>query len=161
LYVFIPRHPERFALVEQLLKDRNIAYQKRSDDNNIDPATKVLIGDSMGEMLAYYSVSYLTVVGGSFTDCGGQNPIESIFMHAPVVFGYSMYNFTEVAKNCLIDGCGIQVNKANDLMQVIKTLCEDGDRYNELLNKCNVFINKYQGASELIFSEIRKQLGDN
>lgn len=158
LYLIIPRHPERFFVVENLLRSKKIKYQKRSDNNKILSDTKVLIGDSMGEMLAYYSISYLAVIGGSFTDCGGQNPIEAIFMRVPVVFGSSMYNFAEVAKNCLADECGIQVQQVDELRAVLNELCENNDRYQLIINNCDSFINKYQGASERIFIEIKNIL---
>lgn len=158
LYLIVPRHPERFTVVESLLQARQIKYQKRSDNNDILPDTKVLIGDSMGEMLAYYSISYLAVIGGSFTDCGGQNPIEAIFMRVPVIFGYSMYNFAEVAKNCLVDKCGIQVHQVDKLPVVLSDLCKNNDKYQAFMNNCNLFISKYQGASEKIFTEIKNTL---
>lgn len=158
IYLFIPRHPERFIILEQLLKEKNIIYQKRSENREIDINTKVIIGDSMGEMLAYYYVSYLTIVGGSFTDCGGQNPIESIFMHVPVIFGFSMFNFAEVAKNCLNEGCGIQIMNIDALKDKIKHLIEDHDSYLTIKSGCDMFIEKYQGASNRIFNIIKEEI---
>lgn len=158
IYLFIPRHPERFSVVEHLLRSRNIKYQKRSDNNEIYISTKVIIGDSMGEMLAYYNISHITVVGGSFTDCGGQNPIESIFMQVPVIFGFSMFNFAEVAKNCLNEGCGVQINNVSDLSQIINKLVNYSNEYSILKSACDKFIDKYQGASQKIFNIIKEEI---
>lgn len=158
LYLIIPRHPERFVVLEDLLKQRKISYQKRSDKQNISPSTQIVIGDSMGEMLAYYAISYLVVIGGSFTDCGGQNPIEAIFMGVPVIFGTSMYNFAEVAKNCLNDECGIQVSDINKLNGAISDLIVNHQHYQRLNDNCNKFTSKYQGASAKIFNELRSKL---
>lgn len=158
-YLIIPRHPERFSILENLLKNKNIAYQKRSSNEMINPETKVIIGDSMGEMLAYYAISYLTVIGGSFTDCGGQNPIESIFMQVPVIFGPSMYNFADVAKNSLQTWCAKQI-EINELKQVVTDLLGDSDDYDKLKNNCSDFINKYQGASQKVFDIIQQELNN-
>lgn len=156
-YLIIPRHPERFSVLESLLKAKNISYQKRSDNQQINNYTKVIIGDSMGEMLAYYAISYLAVIGGSFTDCGGQNPIEAIFMNVPVIFGESMFNFADVAKNSLQIGCAKQI-KIIQLKQCISDLVCDFSKYNKLKNNCNEFISKYQGASKQIFDIIKQSL---
>lgn len=158
LYLMIPRHPERFVVLEDLLKQRKISYQKRSDKQNISPTTQIVIGDSMGEMLAYYAISYLVVIGGSFTDCGGQNPIEAIFMGVPVIFGASMYNFAEVAKNCLNDECGIQVTDITKLNGVINDLIMNHQHYQRLNDSCSKFTSKYQGASAKIFNELSSKL---
>ncbi len=158
VYLIIPRHPERFDLLEQLLVDRKIKYQRRSDNSILQNNTQVIIGDSMGEMLAYYAISYLAVIGGSFKDFGGQNPIEAIFMKVPVIFGNSMYNFAEVAKNCLDLGCGRQteLNKLSTLLEQL--LFNEGNVYNDMVNKCTDFIISYQGASLKIFNTVKEDL---
>lgn len=156
-YLIIPRHPERFSVLENLLKSKKISYQKRSNNQQIENTTKVVIGDSMGEMLAYYSISYLVVIGGSFSDCGGQNPIEAIFMNVPVIFGQSMFNFADVAKNSLQTGCAKQIN-INELRQCVNDLVCNMEEYIKLKNNCNDFISKYQGASERVFSVIKQNL---
>ncbi len=158
LYLIIPRHPERFNILEQILIKKLIKYQKRSDNMQILDSTQVVIGDSLGEMLAYYAISYLAVIGGSFKEFGGQNPIEAIYMHKPVIFGNSMFNFSEVAKNSLDFGCAIQINKITDLFPVIDKLTSDFEEYNNLKNNCNKFIATYQGASQKIFDITAKSL---
>ena len=158
VYLIIPRHPERFTELENLLIERNVNYQKRSDGNLIKPETKVVIGDSMGEMLAYYAISYLAIIGGSFKDFGGQNPIEAIFMHVPVIFGNSMYNFNEIAENCLTDGCAYQIDSVSKLSDVIYKLLHNVNEYVELKDHCYLFINKYQGASQRVFDTVKQGL---
>ena len=157
-YLVIPRHPERFIELENLLKKNNITYCKRSENKKINSETKVVIGDSMGEMLAYYALSYLVVIGGSFKDFGGQNPIEALYMEKPVIFGSSMFNFMDVAKNSVSIGCAIQVDSPTELKVLINNLVEDDDRYNTLKNHCLEFINQYCGASESVFSIIFKNV---
>ena len=158
VYLIIPRHPERFTELENLLIERNVNYQKRSDGNLIKPETKVVIGDSMGEMLAYYAISYLAIIGGSFKDFGGQNPIEAIFMHAPVIFGNSMYNFNEIAENCLTDGCAYQIDSVSKLSDAIHKMLHNVNEYVELKDHCNQFIDKYQGASQRVFDIVKQSL---
>lgn len=158
LYLIIPRHPERFIVLEELLIERKLNYQKRSENNLIRNNTQVVIGDSMGEMLAYYASSYLAVIGGSFKDFGGQNPLEAIFMQIPVIFGNSMYNFAEVSRNCLADGCAQQIKNITELSIVIHDLVSNNESYDLLKLNCSNFINKYQGASQRIFDIVKQSL---
>lgn len=158
LYLFIPRHPERFLLLENLLKDRKINYQLRSKNQDIGDEVQVVIGDSMGEMLAYYAISYLVVIGGSIKDFGGQNPLEAVFMHIPVVFGDSMFNFAEIGKNLLDMNCAKQFSNINQLNTIINELLINQDLYLQLQSNCDSFIQKYQGASEAVINTIATNL---
>lgn len=158
LYLFVPRHPERFKLLERLLIDKNINYQLRSQNEKILATTKVVIGDSMGEMLAYYAISYLVVIGGSINDFGGQNPLEAIFMNVPVIFGNSMYNFAEIAKNLLAMNCAKQFDNINQLNELIDKILSNSQLYNDLQLNCKNFIKKYQGASLAVIDNIAENL---
>jgi 3-deoxy-D-manno-octulosonic-acid transferase len=158
VYLIIPRHPERFDLVEKLLQERNISYQKRSQLTSLNHNTKVVLGDSLGEMLAYYAVSKLAVIGGSFTECGGQNPIEAIFMQVPVIFGPSMYNFSQVASDILANNCGIQLSELAQLPSTLTNLISQPASYQQLYTNCQNFISQYQGASQRIIAEITPAL---
>lgn len=151
LFIIVPRHPERFILVEELLKKHQLKYQKRTDNNQLQHDTKVLLGNSMGEMFSYYSISDIAIIGGSFLNYGGQNPIEPIFLNIPVIFGKSMFNFNEIANNILKTKCGICVNNFDDCYQEILRLCSNDNLYNEMKQNCIKFIEKYSGASKLNF----------
>ena len=152
IYLIIPRHPERFATLEELLIQRKITYQKRSANQLINSNTQVVIGDSMGEMLAYYAISYIVLVGGSFKDFGGQNLIEAIYMQVPVIFGPSTFNFKLIAQNALKEGCAIQIQELNNLNAILDKYINTSDDYNLLKRNCQNFINQYQGASQKIYN---------
>src|SRR5690606_23864215 len=59
---------------------------------------EVLLGDSMGEMFAYYALSDVAVIGGSLLPFGGQNLIEPCALGVPVVVGPHMGNFEAAAE---------------------------------------------------------------
>ncbi len=158
IYLIIPRHLERFIELELLIIKHNINFCKRSDNTKINPETKLVIGDSMGEMLAYYALSYLVVIGGSFKDFGGQNPIEAIYMGKPVIFGSSMFNFSDVAINSVKFGCAIQITSASELENTINKLIFNTNEYALLQKCCSRFIDEYCGASQKIFNLVFKDL---
>ena len=84
LIIIVPRHLERFKLVEQLLRAKNVGYIKRSENKLLTNDIQVFLGDSMGEMFMYYAMSDIAVMGGSINNFGGQNLIEPLFINKPV-----------------------------------------------------------------------------
>lgn len=158
VYLIIPRHPERFSLLAELLEKREIRYIKRSQNKPITKDVKIIIGDSMGEMLAYYSVSELVIIGGSINNFGGQNPLEAFFMDKPVIFGKSMYNFSKIAKDSLSSGCAIQLDSVENLKSTINNLLKDSDFYYQMQANCKLFIDKYQGASQRVYDIVVRDL---
>lgn len=158
IYLIIPRHPERFSLLAETLEKRLIKYIRRSQNKPLAKDDKIIIGDSMGEMLAYYAISEIVVIGGSINDFGGQNPLEAFFMDKPVLFGKSMYNFSKIAKDSLDIGCAIQFDNIQNLKKIIDDLLINDDLYCQLKNKCKLFMDKYQGASQKICDIVNKDL---
>ena len=91
--VLVPRHPQRFGEVAQLAADRGMPAARRSGPGALPQGTRVVLGDSMGEMLAYYAAADVVLMGGSFLAHGSQNLIEPCALGKPVVVGPSTYNF--------------------------------------------------------------------
>src|ERR1017187_8975271 len=50
LTVIVPRHPQRFEEVAALVKQRGFKVQRRSENRPVEADTRIVIGDSMGEM---------------------------------------------------------------------------------------------------------------
>ena len=94
--ILVPRHPERFGLVELLIKKSGLHYVKRSSHRALKKNTQVLLGDTMGEMMLLYGLSNIAFVGGSLVKHGGHNPLEPIAFNIPVISGLYTYNFPEV-----------------------------------------------------------------
>jgi 3-deoxy-D-manno-octulosonic-acid transferase len=65
LLVIVPRHPQRFNEVARIAESRSFAFTRRSAESQVTPATRVVVGDSMGEMLAYYEAADVVIMGGS------------------------------------------------------------------------------------------------
>ncbi|MDY2947545.1 MAG: lipid IV(A) 3-deoxy-D-manno-octulosonic acid transferase [Mannheimia varigena] len=96
ILILVPRHPERFKLVELLVKKSGLDYVNRSGHKALNQDTKVLLGDTMGEMMLLYGLSDIAFVGGSLVKHGGHNPLEPIAFNIPVISGLFTYNFPEV-----------------------------------------------------------------
>lgn len=94
--ILVPRHPERFNLVETLIEKSGLNYVKRSENQPFTANTQVLLGNTMGEMMLLYGLSNIAFVGGSLVKHGGHNPLEPIAFKIPVVSGLFTYNFPEI-----------------------------------------------------------------
>ncbi|PPC85098.1 MAG: 3-deoxy-D-manno-octulosonic acid transferase [Methylotenera sp.] len=123
LTIIVPRHPQRFEEVAQLLKEANLKFVRRSQlTTSINQNVKVVLGDSMGELFTYYAACDFTFVGGSLLKFGGQNLIEPAIMGKPILIGEHTYNFADASKNALMLGAAIQVTCVEDLREKIQSL---------------------------------------
>lgn len=154
LFIIIPRHIERFSVVEDLLKENDITYIKRSDNQVMTENVNVVLGDSIGEMFFYYALSDIVIMGGSFNDFGSQNLIEPISLGKPVILGPSIFNFAEIAKNAFAANCAIQVEDMRECFKQIKLIVDSKPRYKELVNNCQLFCKNHLGASDKILDFI-------
>nr|WP_154717452.1 lipid IV(A) 3-deoxy-D-manno-octulosonic acid transferase [Sterolibacterium denitrificans] len=124
LLVIVPRHPQRFDAVVALATARRLKTVRRSaldETAQLDGGTQVLIGDSMGELFAYYAACDVAFIGGSLLDYGCQNLIEACAVGVPVLLGPSTYNFADAAQAALAAGAARQIRDADELFD--RALC--------------------------------------
>ena len=121
LLILVPRHPERFNQVAQLLKTHKFSYSRRSlDQFNSD--SDVYLGDTMGEMMMLYAASDVAFVGGSFINNGGHNMLEPAALAKPVLSGPSVFNFAEVAKKLQDQNALTLVSNSTELSSDLQRL---------------------------------------
>lgn len=113
--ILVPRHPERFDSVYQLAKGFHLGVTRRSDPRPASFETEIWIGDSLGEMLAYYAAADIAFVGGSFSGTGGHNPLEPAAIGLPIIMGPSRYNFAAICDELEQEGALFQAADAGDL----------------------------------------------
>ena len=148
LMVIVPRHPQRFDTVATLLAQRGIEFQRRSDGKDVPAEINVLLGDSMGEMFAYYVAADLAYIGGSLLPFGGQNLIESCAVGTPVVVGPHTYNFSEVTELAVKYGSALQVQNQVELTESIQKMFERPEILQEMRKQCARFVESNRGATE-------------
>lgn len=158
LIVLVPRHPQRFADVEKLLQQLNLSYQKRSDQQAIAVQTKVVLGDSMGEMFAYYAACDVAFIGGSLLPFGGQNLIEASAVGRPVLIGPYTYNFEQATELALAAGAALRIENANELQQKIQELFGQPQRLAKMGSAGLQFVKSNTGATEKALNLIQQQL---
>lgn len=125
LLAIVPRHPQRFDEVEKLITARGLSVQRRSQLEAGIGNADVLLGDSMGEMFAYYAACDCAFIGGSLMPLGGQNLIEACALGKPVLVGEHTFNFAQATDEAVADGAALRVPDADALMAAALRLLED------------------------------------
>jgi len=147
----VPRHPQRFDEVAELVKARGLSLSRRSVWPGGQPdeqalAADVWLGDSMGEMPAYFAAAQVALLGGSFAPLGGQNLIEAAACACPVVMGPSTFNFAEAAE--LSEAAGAARRVADVAAGVDAALQCLGDGKGQHRSEvCLAFARAHQGAA--------------
>ena len=156
LTVIVPRHPQRFAEVEALLARCGISFQRRSENRAIAKETQVVLGDSMGEMFAYYAACDLAYIGGSLLPFGGQNLIEACAVGKPVLIGPHTYNFAQASQIAITAGAAVRVQDATELAQVLQNLLSQPERMSEIGHAGLAFVSTNRGATERALFQINR-----
>ncbi|CAG0934488.1 MAG: 3-deoxy-D-manno-octulosonic acid transferase [Rhodocyclaceae bacterium] len=158
LLVVVPRHPQRFDEVAALAAKAGLAVQRRSEDAPVAARTQVLLGDSMGELFAYYAACDLAFVGGSLLDYGSQNLIEPCAVGRPVLIGRSTHNFSLAAELALECGATRQIGSAEELLEAAAELLADEDARRRMGEAGKAFAARHRGATARTLEMITRHL---
>ena len=148
LLVIVPRHPQRFAAVGELLRSRGVPFVRRSDNAAVPADVGVVLGDSMGEMLAYYAAADLAFIGGSLLPLGGQNLLEALAAGTPVLIGPHTFNFAEATAGAVAAGAALRVADAEALVGVVRDLFRDPAGRDAMREAAHAFHAAHRGAAD-------------
>jgi 3-deoxy-D-manno-octulosonic-acid transferase len=147
LLVIVPRHPQRFDDVAQLARARGLALVRRSQLEGGVGAAEVLLGDSMGEMFAYYAACDCAYIGGSLLPLGGQNLIEACALGKPVLVGPHTFNFAQATDEAVAAGAAIRVPDAPELLRQAAQLIEHEAVRAQMGGNALAFAGRHRGAT--------------
>jgi 3-deoxy-D-manno-octulosonic-acid transferase len=155
--ILAPRHPERLPEIKNILTSKALSYGIRSQLSESNPNHQsIVVLDSIGELLTVYSFTSIAVMGGSFIEKGGQNPLEPLSQRVPVIFGPHMHNFAEISRLVLEGQAGYQVQNPQELAHAVTSLLTQPEIYNMVAEKGQQLIENNRGAKEIICKAIRK-----
>ncbi|CAB3760337.1 lipid IV(A) 3-deoxy-D-manno-octulosonic acid transferase [Paraburkholderia humisilvae] len=174
LLVLVPRHPQRFDEVAALVERQGLRVERRSAWAPAGTAAaalgpvralrrdvNVLLGDSMGELAAYYAASDIAFIGGSLLPLGGQNLIEACAVGVPVLIGPHVFNFTQATADAVAAGATIQVNDPADLARVLRDLFNDRPRRAAMGAAASAFAARHRGATARTVDVLTTLLPEN
>jgi len=161
LLLLVPRHPQRFDEVAALVTARGLTLARRSQldlDHGVDGA-EVLLGDSMGEMFAYYAACDCAYIGGSLLPLGGQNLIEACALGKPVLVGEHTFNFLDATNEAVAEGAALRLADADALVSAAGQLLRDQAARVRMGERALAFAHRHRGATlrtvELVQRHIR------
>lgn len=156
LLLLVPRHPQRFDEVARMAEERGLSLVRRSAlPAQVD--SEVLLGDSMGEMFAYFAACDCAFIGGSLLPLGGQNLIEACAVGKPVLVGEHTFNFLQATEEAVAAGAALRVPDAAALMKEAARLLDDDAARAHMGERALAFAGHHRGAT-LRTVELLRQL---
>ena len=122
LLIIVPRHPERFEEVATLIERAGLTMARRSLEQPIEADTQVYLADTMGELMHWYGVADVALVGGSLVDIGGHNPIEPLSVKTPVIMGPFTQSCQQVVDTLVNKGALYQLPTAKKPQATVAAL---------------------------------------
>ena len=152
IWLIVPRHPQRFNEVFDLIEKENFSVRKRSSEQDLRRLfageVEVVLGDSMGEMNLYYGLSDMAIMGGSFGNYGSQSPIEPCALGVPLVVGPSSFNFETIINEAADTQAIIRVGDGASAIKQIKELLNHPEEAVKLAENAKRFFASKRGATE-------------
>jgi len=162
LLLLVPRHPQRFDEVATMARDFGLSLARRSawgeSPSDAECGVDVWLGDSMGEMPAYYGAADVALLGGSFARLGGQNLIEAAACACPIVMGPHTFNFEQAAENALAERAAVRVATLEQGVQRAIELARDPQR-SQWARRALAFAATHRGAARRMAERVL-QLAD-
>jgi 3-deoxy-D-manno-octulosonic-acid transferase len=158
----VPRHPQRFDEVHQLLQSNASLVARKSqlaDELSFADALNknaIILGDSMGEMSFYYALSDLVVMGGSLLPLGGQNFIEACSLGCPAILGEHTFNFQQASQDVIDAHAAIRVANVDELSKAMALLLSDKQLREKMSANAIDFSGQHMGATGKIMDVVHQ-----
>ena len=147
LLILVPRHPERFDRVAQLIADNNLTYLRRSQTSSFaEVKSQVVLGDTMGELQTLYGCADVAFIGGSLIPRGGHNPLEAAAFRCAIISGQHTFNFQQVYQGLYDHQACLQCENQTDLSEHLIQLNTQPERQQQLGHAAHQFVLANQGA---------------
>jgi 3-deoxy-D-manno-octulosonic-acid transferase len=155
--ILVPRHPERFDAVAEMLKSSGVEFTRRSEANapltpNPSPTRgegnrSVILVDTIGELSAVWGLADLGYVGGSMgCNRGGQSMIEPAGYGVPICFGPEIWNFQDTVDKLTAADAAVCVENPGELLAVLAAWLDDPAAAKEVGDRARRFIAAQRGA---------------
>jgi len=153
-WLIVPRHPQRFDAVAELISAQGFTMSRRSSWGVQGPAIPdegngptIWLGDSLGEMALYYGLADVALLGGSFEPLGGQNLIEAAACGCPLLMGPHTFNFADAAEQALAAGAALRLADLAQAVSCAGELIADARRLATARQACIDFSQAHRGAA--------------
>ncbi|MGO4999630.1 lipid IV(A) 3-deoxy-D-manno-octulosonic acid transferase [Oceanisphaera sp. W20_SRM_FM3] len=154
LLILVPRHPQRFNQVAELVKQQKLTLRRRIQ-SDMAMSTQVYLGDTMGELPLMLAAADITFVGGSLIARGGHNLLEPATLGKAILTGPSIFNFTDIYQRLLEQEALITVNDSTELADTLIILFSDKATRLQLGENALAVVNNNKGAIHKTLQQIQ------
>jgi len=142
--IHAPRHLERVPELARHVAETIGSYGLRSRGET----SPYLILDTYGELTAAYGSADIAVIGGGFSNHGGQNLIQPLAHGIPVIHGPHMQNFRDAAEAAERANATIVCSNPGELRSAVERLISDPELRQSMGQAAANLIQANSGASE-------------
>lgn len=158
LLILVPRHPERFATVKNLVKQSGLSFSCRSEKTNITPNIDIILGDTLGELLILYGAADVAFVGGSLVPVGGHNLLEPALFGLPIVTGPELESVKEISEMLLNNKILFVVKSENELLAEVLALLTNAELRAAIADRCSRVMNNCKGVIAKLMLWIKQKI---
>lgn len=160
LTIIVPRHAHRGQEVGRKIEDQGLTYARRSQQQPIGARTQIYLADTMGELGLFYRLAPFTALGGSFVPVGGHNPIEPAQLGCMVIFGPSMHNFSEIAREFVIQQAALQLPGGNELAYTIDRFLSSPAERGKYVQSAKLLADQKRHVLDQVTEALKPWFGD-
>ncbi|MEO8747237.1 MAG: lipid IV(A) 3-deoxy-D-manno-octulosonic acid transferase [Rhodanobacter sp.] len=146
LLLLAPRHPERFRVVEHLVRAQGFSLAMRSVQGAPAPGNQVFVIDAMGQLMPYFSCADVAFVGGSLVSIGGHNVLEPAALSTPVLVGPHTFNFQEITLSLIQHHGAARVAGSAELAKQVLELLRDPEQQQRMGDAARNVFERERGA---------------
>lgn len=161
--IIVPRHPERFDRVAQLIAQSGLIAHRRSVSGSMKDLKwtddRVILIDTIGELRHWWGVGQISTVGGSFGDRGGQNMLEPAGYGNAISFGPNTRNFADIAGRLIDAGGAVRVMDAEELSAFVDRCLCDLPAADALGHAAKRVVEIHRGATQRTIAAIEGLIG--
>lgn len=158
LLILVPRHPNRFSGVHDLIRKQGFNSVSRTQQSPCKPETEVFLGDTMGEVILFYAASDIAFVGGSLVPIGGHNLLEPAALGVPIITGPHVFNAQDIADRFLENDACHMIADVPELVETVGGLLSNPEEARELGGRGLDILNSSRGALRRLLDVIKPLL---
>jgi len=144
--VLVPRHPERFERVAEMITAHGFEPRRFSKDEAMRNHKDVFLLDAIGHLTRFYCAADIAFVGGTLVPIGGHNLVEPCIYSVPVICGPHVEKTRDVARALQSEKALVLAANEEDLLKSIKKLAIDPQARKEVGENGRRWLEHSQGA---------------
>ena len=148
--VLVPRKPQRFDTVAELIGQQGNKVQRLSEARSgVAGASPdaIILGDTMGDLRKFYALAEIVLVGRTFEPFGGSDVMEIAALGKALIVGPHCWNFEHPVSALLRERAIVQVENTAALPAALKGLLSDPQAANAMGHRAREVVRENQGAS--------------